>query len=290
MNCPKLQGDRWNVSEADYRAYDALNFHTLANFKRDPRLWQEGYFDDLEETDAMRFGTAAHARILEGDEAYKAKIAVFYPPVNDKTGEIFGATTKAYKEAKAAFLEGNAGKTIISADDERIIDTLVDALRFHPIASSVFGKRHKETELAIKCSVEICGEPIELKGRIDCYSDAGIVDVKTTQQLTDASGRDRFRYTIYDYNYILQLAFYNLLIQEAYRVPELLPWWIVALEKTEPYRIGVYRIAENVQTSAIGVLWNWLESFVTAKKTATYESRFDTVQLIDNYTAGKDLM
>lgn len=290
MNCPELTVDRWNVSEEEYRAYPALNFHTLANFKKDPRLWREGFFNDIEENDAMRFGTAMHARLLEGLDAYKKKIAVFYAPRNPNTSERFGATTKAFKEEKAAFLAANVGKTVIDEDDERTIERLLDAFRFHPVAPALLGRKHKTTELAIKCKVTVCDCDKHLKGRIDCYSDAGLVDIKTTQQLLDASGRDRFRYAVYDYGYILQLAFYNVLLNSATNVVGFVPWWLVALEKSEPYRVAVYRIAPNVQESAVRVVWNWLEAFVKAEMAGIYESRCDAVQLIDQYNPEKDLL
>lgn len=277
----------WTPTAQEYRAYKALNFHTLANFHRDPRAFKAGFFDAQEESDAMRFGAALHARILE-PTAFDDKVAVFSPPVNPKTGAAYGTTTNAYKDAAATFAASNAGKTIINAADAATIDALVEAFNFHPIAPRVMGKQWRVTELSVKGVIDVDGNEIELKGRVDAYTDAGIVDIKTTTVLSDASGRDRFRYAVYDYHYILQLAFYKLLLTRFLDVPAAVPCWLIAFEKQEPRRVAVYKIADNVIDDATRVLWSWLRAYVTAEKSGVYESRFDAVQLIDRYTSELD--
>ena len=286
IDLPEITPD-WTPTESEYRAYKALNFHTLANFHRDPRAFKAGYFDAQEESDAMRFGTALHARILE-QETFVDKVAIFDPPINPKTGAAYGTTTNAYKDAAATFAASNAGKTIINAADAATIDALVESFNFHPVAPTVMGKRWKYTELSVKGVLDFNGNEVELKGRLDAYTDAGIVDLKTTNALTDASGRDRFRYAVYDYYYILQLAFYKLLLTRFMRVPDDVPCWLIAFEKQEPRRVAVYKLADNVIDDATRVLWSWLRAYVTAEKSGVYESRFDAVQLIDRYTPELD--
>ena len=287
FDLPKITPS-WTPTEAEYRADPALNFHTLAAFHRDPKAWRDGYFDKVEETDAMRFGTALHAKILE-PTTYDDKVAVFAPPVNPKTGECYGSTTNAYKDAAATFAASNAGKTIISAADADLIDALVDAVNFHPVAPSVLGRDFRLTELSVKGVLTVNDVPVEIKGRIDAYTDAGLVDLKTTQTLADASGRDRFRYTVYDYHYLSQLAFYRLLLTEFCDVPATVPCWLIALEKSDPRRVGVYRVDPAVMDKASRVVWSWLTEFVTSQQTNVYASRYDDVQLIDRYDAERDL-
>lgn len=279
----------WTASEQDYRAYPALNFHTLANFHRDPRAWKDGFFEQKEETDAMRFGTALHARILEGESVYEDKVGVFMPPINEKTGEPYGAGTKTFKEAYLEFLKDNDGKTIISREDSKIIEKLAESFFFHPTASRILGERDfRHTEMPVKGVWDVGGTNVDVKGRIDCYSDMGLVDVKTTSNLDDASGRDRFRYAIYDYKYIVQLGFYHRLLTDCLGAPYV-PCWIVAFERNEPNRIAVYKINSEVIEKARNVAWKWLEDYVNAEKTDYYESRYDSIQLIDSYNELKDL-
>lgn len=279
----------WTVSEEDYRAYPALNFHSLANFHRDPRAWKDGFFEQKEETDAMRFGTALHARILEGESVYEDKVGVFLPPINEKTGEPYGSGTKTFKEAYLEFLKDNAGKTIISREDSKIIEKLAESFFFHPTAARILGERDfRHTEMAVKGIWEVGGTNVEVKGRIDCYSDMGLVDVKTTSNLDDTSGRDRFRYAIYDFKYLVQLGFYHRLLTDCLGAPYV-PCWIVAFERNEPHRIAVYKIDSEVIEKARNVAWKWIEDYVNAGKTDYYESRFDSIQLIDSYNDLKDL-
>lgn len=278
----------WQVSVKEYRDYPALNFHKLLDFHRDPRAFREGFFDDREETDAMRFGTALHALVLQGENAYNETVGVFNAPINPKTGEPYGATTKAYAEARAAFLATSGDKTLISSEDDKTIRKLYDELLFHPNAPIVLGRKWYQTEIPVKGFATFGDDKIEIKGLIDRYSDAGLVDVKTTAALTDASGRDQFRYAIYSYKYLIQLAFYQKILCECYDAPYM-PCWIVAFEKNPPNRVAVYSIAEDVMEKARFVVDEWIKDYVKATKNDRYEGRFEQAQLIDCYDYERDL-
>lgn len=280
----------WKVKESEYRSDDRLNFHKLADFKRDPRAFHDGLYEIREETDAMRFGTAFHAMILEGEDAYNQKVAVFNPPVNPKTGEAYGATTNAYKEAKTSFEVANIGKTIISRQDATLIERLRDEFNFHPVAPSVLGRADWA-----KSEVSVCGEinlgdgtTFPVKGRIDRYSESGLVDIKTTSTLDDGTGRDKFRYAIYDYKYILQLAFYQMILIDCYGAP-FVPVYILAFEKNPPNRVAVYAITPEVLTKAREVVREWIKDYRYASTRREYPSKFDTIQLISTYSVDRDL-
>ncbi len=279
----------WNVSEAEYRAYDALNFHKLLDFRRDPRAFNEGYFGvEKEPTDAMRFGTALHARILQGLDVFESSVAVFDPPKNPKTGEAFGATTKAYQEARAAFNVDNVGKTIISVDDADVIERLAENYAFHSIAPSVLSDGFGASEINAKGWLSLGEESVEIKGRFDRYGGFGLVDVKTTSQFDDASGKDRFLYSIYDYKYLIQLGFYHLILTECYGAP-FVPCWIVGFERQAPYRVACYALTRDVVTSARNVAREWIAAYSFAVKNEEYKSRYDYLRMIANYNPERDL-
>jgi len=83
---------------------------------------------------------------------------------------------------------------------------------------------------------EYCGVPCQI--RIDwTHPHRGIVDLKTCDDLTwfEADAR-RFRY----HN---QLAFYQSVLAEV--TGELVPVHVVACEKKEPYRCGVWRVSDD---------------------------------------------
>lgn len=280
----------WDVTEKEYREDDRLNFHTLADFRRDPRAFRDGVYNVREETDAMRFGTALHALVLQGREAYDAKVAAFEPPVNPKTGEPYGPTTNAVKDARTAFEAANVGKTIISKADADLIEKLREEFFFHQYAPEVLGRADwARSEVPVCGQVRLSdGSTFDVKGLIDRYSEAGLVDVKTTSQLDDGSGRDKFRYAIYDYKYLVQLAFYHLILTDAYGAP-FVPCWIVAFEKNVPNRVAVYSISAEVITAAREVAREWIASYVGAVSKNDFESKFDKLQVIGSYDPERDL-
>ncbi len=270
----------WNVDEETYRRDPRLNFHTLAKFHRDPKLFYDGFFNDEEETDAMRFGTALHAKILE-PERFGEKVAIFRAPVNPKTGEPFGATTKAFMEARSEFLDSNMGKTIISFEDAKTIERLSDSYIFHPAAPKLL--KDATTEQSVAGLIAPDGiEPVAVKGRIDAYSPAGLIDLKTTAQLDDATGKDRFRTTLYSYKYLVQLAFYHAILTRCYNAP-FCPVWLVVFEKNPPHRVAVYSPSREVLEKAYQVVDAWLGQWQDAQKTKRYRSKFDNIQIVDSY-------
>lgn len=279
----------WNPSEEEYRAYPAMNFHTLADFHRDPRAWKAGLIGGAIENDSMRFGTALHAKILEGNEVYARKVATFIEPVNERTGKPYGAATKAYEDAFFAFAKDNAGKTLIGEEDAKTIETLYDNYCFHSVAPTILGENgFRHTEMSVKGDLEVDGYKVEVKGRIDCYGTSGLVDVKTTKELTDATGKDKFYRSLYEYKYIVQLGFYHLLLTEILGAP-FVPAWIVAFERQVPNRIGVYELSPYVVQCAREVAKSWLKQYAESRDSGVYGSIFDDVQRIENYDPSRDL-
>ena len=276
----------WNCTERAYRADDALNFHKLAQFHRDPKAFREGFFTDDSETDAMRFGTALHCKLLTPSE-YASSIAIFNPPVNPKTDEPYGATTKTYVEARNTFLAANSTKTIISMSDAILIEKLTNEFRLHPIAPKLF-QGFTVSEQTVRGELKTTlGNLVQVKGRIDAYTASGLIDIKTTATLDDASGRDRFRYTIYDYKYLVQLAFYHRILTDCYGAP-FVPCWLVVFEKTPPNRVAVYAPTREVIERARQTVDSWLCAWTEADETKEYRSKFDSLQVIDGYDPMRD--
>lgn len=278
----------WDPTEKEYRDYPALNFHTLADFHKDPRAWKEGLFGTADDNDSMRFGTALHAKILQENE-YDNLVATFKEPINSKTGKPFGATTKAYEDAFNEFAKNNEGKTIIGEEDAKTIDALYESYCFHNTAPIILGETgFRHTETSVKGFLTVGESKVEVKGRIDCYGTSGLVDVKTTKELTDSTGRDKFLRTVYEYKYLVQLGFYHLLLTDVLGTP-FVPAWIVAFERQKPNRIAVYRLTPEVLNGARETARNWLRQYVQARDTGIYESPFDSVTTIDRYDPSRDL-
>lgn len=284
-----LDFSRWNVSEEEYRNDSRLNFHTLAEFHRDPRAFKAGFFNDKEPTTAMEFGSALHAALLTPKE-YEDKYAIFNAPINPKTGEAFGQTTKAFKEARAEFDAENVGKTPISQSDADLVSKLIDEFWFHPVAPQVLDGlvAAEQTIQGTLSSTGSADDAVDVKGRIDAYSSrSGLIDVKTTAALDDFTGRDRFRYSLYDFKYIVQVSFYHRILVECYGAA-FTPCWFIVFEKNEPNRVAVYVLTRDVIEAGYRTVDAWLDQWNFAANSGQYASKFDTMQIVDKYDGTRD--
>jgi hypothetical protein len=107
------------------------------------------------------------------------------------------------------------------------------------------------------------GHPCQI--RIDWLNpELGIVDLKTCDDLTwFESDAKRF-------NYHHQLAFYQNVLDQ--RIEQLVPVYVIAVEKKEPYRCGVWQIPPEVLLAARCDI----EAAMERLKTATTENHFET--------------
>ena len=211
------------------RAKEYLSSHQLADFRTCPFLYrkkEQGLIADVDRP-AYIVGRAAHKLILEGQDAFSASYAVG-GPVNPRTGSVYGSNTKAYAEWAEA-----QGKPVLTDAQFALITNLYDGVRSHAAAKALLAKGMaegvvRETYCDVPCQV-----------RIDWLNPQhGIVDLKTCDDLTwfEADARR--------YGYMHQVAFYRAVVAEAAGEPSAVS--IVAVEKKEPYRCGVWRVGADV--------------------------------------------
>ena len=232
------------ISREDYYAASAsgerVSFHGLLDFVECPRdyhLRTTGAIPQRPETREMFLGTAAHMLILQGEFDYMAAYTVADGPVNPKTGRPFGTETKAY----ADWLATQTGPILTTAEDKQMIRAMADAIRANDIrtggpsyAAQLLARGRAETILRFYW----CGLPCQ--GMVDWIIDdfggngPAIVDLKTCADLSNFEREARQR------RYIHQLAFYRA----AYEAVEAADadCYIIAVEKTERPRVGVYAI------------------------------------------------
>lgn len=215
-------------------AKDHLGSHGLADFRKSPLLYrrkQTGLAQD-EDRPAYLVGRAAHTLILEGRERFQAEYVVG-GPINPRTGEVFGANTKAFSEWADA-----QGKSVLTDKQAQQIEQMAAGVLSHELARQMLAGGVAEAVLrtpwhSVPCQV-----------RIDWFSylaGAAIVDLKTADDLTyfEADARR--------YGYPHQLAFYRSITAAAAGLdPRDLPVHLIAVEKKEPFRCGVWRMAEDV--------------------------------------------
>jgi hypothetical protein len=212
---------------------DHLSSHALTEFRKNPRLYRNKQLGLIleEERAAFVVGRAAHCRVLEGEAEFRRRFAIG-GPINPKTGRPFGQDTKAYAEWAAAI-----GKPAISQDTADLCERLTRAVREHDVATSLITEGQGEGVVRTEYS------GLSSQIRIDwTHPERGIIDLKTIDDL------DYFELQARSFGYAHQLAFYRaVLAQVAGRKPEV---HVIAVEKKEPYRVGVWRFTDQVLDAA----------------------------------------
>ena len=246
------------------KAQEFLSSHRLGDFRKCPELFhrkQLGLIPD-KDTPAYLLGRAAHTLILEGCEAFEAEYAVG-GPVNPKTGLPFGKATKAFGEWADA-----QGKSVLSDEDAAFVERLHEAAQAHPVAPGLLKWGVAEGV----CRAEYCGIPCQVRPDY-FHTDHGIVDLKTCDDLTwfEADARR--------YGYLHQVAFYRAVLCAASGTT--FPVHIVAVEKKEPFRVGVWCVAESALDFGQAENEAAIERLKQCLSTGVWPSGYETVRVFD---------
>ena len=248
------------------RGGEFISSHMLAYFRESPALYRKKIQGLIAETESPAFtvGRAAHCLILEGRAAFDRDYIVADGPVNPKTGEPFGAKTKAYAEWVAS-----QEREVVSGKDYGFLLKLQTSVWLHPAASELLTSGVAEGVVR----TEYCGVPCQI--RMDWFSpESGLVDLKTCDSLR------WFESDCRRYGYILQLAFYRAVIREETGVT--VPVHIVAVEKNEPFSTGVWKLTGEVLDQAEMVNRAALERFRACCATGMWPTGYEEVRIIDN--------
>ena len=179
-----------------------------------------------EDRPAYALGRAAHVLILEGRERLNQEYA-FGGPINARTGKLYGVNTQAYAEWAAA-----QGKPVLTDDQLSLIVSLAGGIRSHAMATALLSEGVAESVVR----ADYCGVPCQT--RMDWFSrSAGIVDLKTCDDLT------RFEADARRFGHAYQLAFYRAVLAVVSGTVQ--PVHLIAVEKREPFRCGVWRVSEQ---------------------------------------------
>jgi len=221
----------FDVESADeyHRKADRyLSSHQLLDFIKCPWLhWKKrsGLIADTASTSYL-IGRAAHVRVLEGRDVYESQFALG-GPINPKTGRPFGSNTKAFSEWAAV-----QGKPVLSHEQVDLIEQMASGVAMNNEAVDLL--LYGRSEGVVR--TEYCGTPCQI--RIDwVHPHRGIVDFKTCDDLTwfEADARR--------YGYHRQMAFYRAVLAQV--IDQLVPVHLVAIEKKEPFRCGVWRVSDD---------------------------------------------
>ena len=227
-----------HIPSAEYHAESRngryLSSHLLADFRQSPQLYHREVSGEIAQTEspALALGRAAHCLTLEGRAAFDEQYIVSDGPVNAKTNEPFGKSTKAYSEWLAS-----QTKEVIGTREFGFIAKLQKSVWLHDAAAELLD--HGQPEGVIR--TEYCGVPCQI--RMDWFSEKhGLVDLKTCDQLK------WFENDCRRFGYIHQMAFYRAVIREA--SGETVPVRFIAVEKNEPFSTGVWELTGGVLDEA----------------------------------------
>lgn len=248
----------------EYHRHASVSKSQLDQFAKSPAHYLASLTTPRKETPAMRIGSIFHGMVLEPE---RVKVAV--APVCDKR-------TKDGKATWAAFCAEHAGAEIVTADEGEMLNGMAESIRKHPAASPLLsgpGIVEGSTFWFDERSGELC------RCRPDKYrQDLGIiVDLKTTE---DASP-EGFARSIWKYAYHRQAALYMDGVEAA--TGDIIKGFVfVAVEKSAPYAVGVYRLdmqGEEAGRVSYQSLLLDLADCKASHKFPAYSSRIETISL-----------
>lgn len=243
-----------------------LSSHMLADFRKCPELYRKRLAGETAETESAAFtlGRAAHKLILEGRSAFDEEYVVSDGPVNPKTGEPFGRTTKAFAEWAAG-----QDREVICGKDFGFLVKLQTSAWLHPAASEMLTTGIAEGTVR----TDYCGEPCQI--RIDFFNEKhGIIDLKTCDDLT------WFESDAKRYGYLYQLAFYRAVLREQSGLKA--DVHIIAVEKREPFRCGVWRVSDEALDFAEMENVAAIERLRSCRNSGVWPTGYEEIRIINN--------
>lgn len=222
------------MTEKEYNEAEGIRRSDLWRMEDSPEKFKYFLEHPVEQTPAMAFGSACHKYVLEKDD-FDSEYAVAIP-VDRRT-----------KEGKAlweTFCESNAEKSIISADDYKVVCEMREALMNCQLAKKLlFGKGEVEVPLfwtdpdtEEKCKVKLDRLINGEDGR------KYIVDYKTTLN----ASTEKFNKAMFNLGYALQAAMYSEGTQIALGLDYRPGFIFVAQEKKAPYSLNIIQVTPEV--------------------------------------------
>jgi hypothetical protein len=246
-------------------AKDHLTSHQLLDFMKCPWLYHKKRMGLIYDRDSQAYfvGRAAHVRILEGQAEYRQQFA-FGGPINPTTGRPFGQATKAFAEWAAA-----QGKPVLTQEQVDLIEQMASGVGMNDAAIDLL----QEGKVEGVVRADYCGMPCQ--ARLDwVHPHRGLVDLKTCDDLTwfEADAR-RFGYPY-------QLAFYQAVLAKALD-GLFVPVHIIAVEKREPFRCGVWQMTEDALTAARQEVEAAIRRLRNCLRDDSWPTGFETVRLLN---------
>ena len=200
----------------------------------------------------LKFGTASHALLVEGQEAFDKEVKVI-------TGSPY---TKAYKEEKADYEE--QGFIVLKESEAETIHAMKDSMVYE--GNAYLNAKGKIAEASIywyeddvlcKCRPDLMCPPLN---EPNSDNKIVIVDYKTTVSCEPFA----FNKSVKKYGYDMQAAWYRRgLLMAGYDVEDFM---FIAQEKVHPYASKVFRITKEQIDFGWTMMENYLEEYKEYQK------------------------
>lgn len=218
-----------------------VHFSVLKRIAESPAHYRYALDHYVHETLSMRLGSGAHALTFRT------------PPVVQYTARRAG---NAWKE----FARANAGRLILSPKEYDVASAMARAITGDMTADALLfgaGARH-EHEVRWQIAGRNCA------GRIDCFTDDALVDLKTTQSVEPR----RLAFQAHRQFWDVQVTWYADGLAAAglgWRHPH-----IVAVENSAPYPVTVLRLAPEAIEQAREVYRSWISLLLRCESTDSW--------------------
>ena len=200
----------------------------------------------------LKFGTASHALLVEGQEVFDKEVKVI-------TGSPY---TKAYKEEKADYEE--QGFIVLKESEAEIIHAMKESMVYE--GNAYLNAKGKIAEASIywyeddvlcKCRPDLMCPPLN---EPNSDNKIVIVDYKTTVSCEPFA----FNKSVKKYGYDMQAAWYRRgLLMAGYDVEDFM---FIAQEKVHPYASKVFRITKEQIDFGWTMMENYLEEYKEYQK------------------------
>lgn len=261
-----------DIPAKDYHADAAsgryLSSHNLAQFRACPYTYSLLMTGKIKRPDSpsLAFGRAVHTYTLEGFDAWNKDFVVDDGPINERTGQAYGRTSKKFQDFAA-----KQTKELITTKEFEMIEHMAESVWIHPDAKDLLATGEAEGTIRVE---DFHGLPVQV--RLDWFSpDYGIVDLKTTRE--DLSSFER---EARHYGYAFQLAFYRAVL--AYVTGIKYPAYIIAVEKEQPYRVATFKYADEILDQAEAENEKAIAELIECRGNNIWHTRFRETRLINH--------
>ena len=248
-----------------------LSSHLLGDFRKSPLLYKKKMSGEIEPTEsaALALGRAVHTLVLEGRSRFDEDFLVTDGPINPKTGEPFGRLTKAYREWAAS-----QSKDIVSGPDFAFIAKLRESVWAHPVARELLSDGTAEQTVR----TQYCDEPCQIRMdwfRADYDGRPVICDLKTCETI------DFFEGDASRFGYPQQMAFYREVLRAASGGEIVADCVLVAVEKREPLRCGVWKLTDGLLESCARENERAIAELRKCRRENVWPTRTEDLRILD---------